>query len=202
MIDFYTANTFNGQRVSIMLEETGLPYSIHRLDLMKGEQQKPAFLKLNPSGRIPVIVDSDSGSSEPFILTQSVAILQYLTDKTGQLMPEEILDKARVYEWMAFHAVDIGSNLFSAFYLQQRCKPSQEKSAELLRERVLELYRFFDQKLGEQEFIASTSYSIADITILPAALAQEQQLAEYPHLTRWLQQLKKRPAVERGMLDS
>ncbi len=202
MIDFYTANTFNGQRVAIMLEEVGLPYTIHRLNLMKGEQQKPAFLKLNPTGRIPVLVDSDSGSSTPFVLTQSIAILQYLAEKTGQLMPENILDKARVYEWMDFHAVDIGSNLFSAFYLQQRCTPSQESAAELLRERVLELYRFFDEQLSKQEFIAGASYSIADITVLPAALAQEQQLTDYASLTRWLQQLKKRPAVQRGMLES
>jgi GST-like protein len=202
MIDFYTANTFNGQRVAIMLEEVELPYTIHRLNLMKGEQQKPEFLKLNPSGRIPVLVDSDSGSSTPFILTQSIAILQYLSEKTGQLMPENILEKARVYEWMDFHAVDIGSNLFSAFYLQQRCTPPQESAAELLRERVLELYRFFDEQLSEQEFIAGASYSIADITILPAALALEQQLTDYVNLTRWLQQLKNRPAVQRGMLES
>ncbi len=199
MIDLYTASTFNGQRVSIMLEETELPYSIHKVDLAKGEQHKTEFLKLNPSGRIPVLVDHDSGSTEPLVLTQSVAILQYLAEKTQQLLPESLPDRAKVYEWMHFHAVDIGSTLFSAFYLQNRVSPKQDQAAEQLRQRVHELYQFFDQQLSEQEFLAGTSYSIADITVLPAVITQEEKLANYTSLTRWLQQLKQRPAVQRGM---
>lgn len=101
---------------------------------------------------------------------------------------------------MHFHAVDIGSTLFSAFYLQQRIKPQQEQAAEQLRLRVHELYRFFDQQLAEYEFLAGASYSIADITALPAVISQEDKLANYPDLSRWLQQLKQRPAVQRGML--
>jgi GST-like protein len=200
MIDLYSANTFNGQRVSIMLEETKLEYSAHRVDLVKGEQQRPEFLKLNPSGRIPVLVDHDSGNSSPLVLTQSVAILQYLAEKAGQLLPDSRPDRAKVYEWMHFHAVDIGSVLFSAFYLQQRCSPKQTQAAELLRERVHNLYGYFDQQLAEQEFLAGSSYSIADITVLPAVLTQEQKLTDYLNLTRWLQQLKQRSAVQRGML--
>ena len=199
MIDLYTASTFNGQRVSIMLEETELPYSIHKVDLAKGEQHKTEFLKLNPSGRIPVLVDHDSGNAKPLVLTQSVAILQYLAEKTQQLLPESLLDRAKVYEWMHFHAVDIGSTLFSAFYLQNRVSPKQDQAAEQLRQRVHELYQFFDQQLSEQEFLAGTSYSIADITVLPAVITQEEKLANYTSLTRWLQQLKQRPAVQRGM---
>lgn len=199
MIDLYTASTFNGQRVSIMLEETGLPYSVHRVDLTKGDQRRPGFLKLNSSGRIPVIVDSDSGSSRPLVITQSVAILQYLAEKTGQLLPESLPDRVRVYEWMHFHAIDIGSVLFSAFYLQRRCSTLQPQAAEQLRERVHELYFYFDQQLAEQEFLAGSSYSIADITALPAVITQEKKLAEYSNLTRWLLQLKQRPAVQRGM---
>lgn len=199
MIDLYTAGTFNGQRVSIMLEEVGLAYLAHKINLAKGEQQKPAFLRLNPSGRIPVLVDHDSESSNPLVLTQSIAILQYLAEKTQQLLPESLLARAKVYEWMQFHAVDIGSVIFNAFYLQQRCSPKQVQAAELLRERVHELYRYFDMQLADQEFLASGSYSIADITVLPAVMAREKQLADYPNLSRWLQQLKHRPAVQRGM---
>ena len=199
MIDLYTASTFNGQRVAIMLEETGLDYKTHRVDLMKGEQQQPAFLQLNPSGRIPVLVDNDSSATNPFVLTQSVAILQYLAEKTRHLLPNSLSERARVYEWMHFHAVDIGSVMFSAFYLQRRCTPRQNQAAELLRERVYELYGYFDRQLTDQEFLAGSSYSIADITALPAALAQEPKLVDYPNLTRWLQQLKQRPAVQRGM---
>jgi GST-like protein len=198
MIDLYTASTFNGQRVSIMLEETGLAYSAHRIDLMKGEQRKPDFLKLNPSGRIPVLVDHDSGTSDPFVLTQSVAILQYLAEKTQQLLPQTPQTRARVYEWMNFHAIDIGSVLFSAFYLRQLCSSRHPEAAKQLTKRVHELYQYFDQQLAKQEFLAGSNYSIADITVLPTVFNREQ-LAEYQNLSRWLQQLKQRPAVQRGM---
>jgi len=200
MIDLYSANTFNGQRVSIMLEEVGLDYSVHQVNLAKGEQRQPEFLRLNPSGRIPVLVDHDSGNSDPFILTQSVAIMQYLAEKTGHLLPASLPERAKVYEWMHFYAVDIGSVIFSAFYLQHLCSDKQPQAAEQLRNRVHDLYYYFDQQLAEQAFLAGSSYSIADITALPAALTQEQKLTGYQNLTRWLKQLKLRPAVQRGML--
>ena len=199
MITLYTASTFNGRRVSIMLEETGLPYSVHAIDLIKGDQRQPEFLKLNPSGRIPVLVDHDNAETEPLVLTQSTAILQYLAEKTGKLLPDSLSARARVYEWMNFHAVDIGSTIFSAFYLQRRSSPRQIEAAEQLRNRVHELYRYFDGRLAEHEFLAGSSYSIADITALPVVISQEQKLIEYPDLTRWVQQLKQRPAVKRGM---
>ena len=199
MLELYTASTFNGQRVAIMLEETGLDYTAHWVDLMKGEQRRPEFLKLNPSGRIPVLIDQDSGHSDPFILTQSTAILQYLAEKTGLFLPTSQQARARVYEWLHFHAIDIGSVLFSAFYLRQLCSPAQQQAAQLLQERIHGLYRHFDQQLSEQEYLAGAEYSIADITALPAVLSQEQVLSDYPNLGRWLKQLNQRPAVQRGM---
>lgn len=200
MIDLYTASTFNGRRVSIMLEELELNYSVHQVDLVRGEQRQSSFLRLNPSGRIPVLVDHDSGESRPFVLTQSVAILQYLAEKSGQFLPESMVERARVYEWVQFHASDISSLIFSAFYLQRRIKPKQEQAAEQLRQRVYDLYQYFDQQLATYEFLAGSKYSIADITALPAVMTQEDQLTEYTNLTRWLQELKHRPAVQRGML--
>ena len=200
MIDLYTASTFNGQRATIMLEEIELDYRVHYLALMKGEQRQPNFLKLNPSGRIPVLVDHDCGDSTPFVLTQSVAIVQYLAEKSGQLLPDSLLDRAKVYEWMQFHASDMSSVLFSAFYLEQLIKPAQKQAAVLLRQRVHEFYRHFDRQLAKYEFLAGASYSIADIAALPAVIAQEKTLSEYTNLTRWMQQLQQRPAVQRGML--
>ena len=199
MINLYTANTFNGQRVSIMLEEIGLPYSVHKVDLAKGEQRQADFLQLNPSGRIPVLVDQDEGDPEPLVITQSTAILQYLAEKTGQLLPDSLPARAKVYEWMHFHAIDIGSMIFSAFYLQRRSSPKQLEAAEQLRKRVHEFYRYFDEQLAEHEFLVGGFYSIADVTALPAVITQEQTLTEYSNLIRWLQQLKQRPAVQRGM---
>ncbi len=200
MIDLYTANTFNGQRASIMLEEIGLEYTAHRVDLARGEQRLTDFLQLNPSGRIPVLVDQEHGESRPFVLTQSVAILQYLAEKSGQLLPESVIERAKVYEWMQFHATDISSLLFAAFYLQRRIKPKQLQAAEQLRRRIHELYQYFDQQLAENEFLAGVTYSIADITALPAVMTQKEKITEYSNLTRWLQQLQQRPAVQRGLL--
>ena len=199
MIELYTASTFNGQRVSIMLEDTGLEYSVHKIDLMKGEQRQSDYLKLNPHGKIPAIVDHDSDSPNPVVLTQSVAILQYLAEKTGQFLPELQVDRAKVYQWMQFHAVDIGSMMFHAFYLQQLVSPNQAEAAKILRKQVHALYRHFDQQLAQQTFIAGSSYSIADITALPAVISQQHTLSDYPNLSRWVQQLKQRPAVQRGM---
>lgn len=199
MIDLYTANTFNGQRVSIMLEEIELPYNAHNIDLKNGEQKQSDFLQLNPSGRIPVLVDKSEDGSAPLIITQSTAILQYLSEKTGKLIPKSLQQRAKVYEWMHFHAIDIGSVIFSAFYLQRRSSPKQITAAKLLRNRVHELYKYFDQQLAQQEFLAGDFYSIADITALPAVISQEKKLTDYSNLARWSQQLKQRAAVQRGL---
>jgi len=199
MIDLYTANTFNGQRVSIMLEEIELPYNAHIIDLKNGEQKQSDFLQLNPSGRIPVLVDKSEDRSAPLIITQSTAILQYLSEKTGKLIPKLLQQRAKVYEWMHFHAIDIGSVIFSAFYLQRQSSPKQIKATELLRNRVHELYQYFDQQLAENEFLAGDFYSIADITALPAVISQEKKLTDYSNVTRWCQQLKQRSAVQRGI---
>jgi len=199
MIDFYSADTFNGRRVAIMLEETALAYTVHPVNLAQQEQHKADFLQLNPSGRIPVIVDHDSVLDKPLVLTQSTAILQYLAEKTGQLLPESLAERAKTYEWMHFHAVDIGSVIFSAFYLQRRTKPKQLVAAKQLKARIHDLYQYFDLQLQQHEFIAGSQYSIADITMLPAVSAQEKLVADYPHIQRWLQQLKQRPAVQRAL---
>jgi GST-like protein len=182
-----------------MLEETGLAYSAYNINLAKGEQRQAGFLKLNSSGRIPVLVDHDNEQTEPLVLTQSTAILLYLAEKTGKLIPESLRARAKVYEWMHFHAVDIGSTIFNALYLQQRSSPKQIEAAEQLTSRVHELYRYFDEQLAEHEFLAGDDYSIADITTLPVVITQQKKLIEYPDLMRWVKQLKQRPAVKRGM---
>ncbi|NYT47036.1 MAG: glutathione S-transferase family protein [Candidatus Methanofishera endochildressiae] len=199
MIDLYTANTFNGQRATIMLEEIELDHRVHHLALRKGEQRQPDFLKLNPSGRIPVLVEREYCDSTPFVLTQSVAIVQYLAERSGQLLPDSLAERARVYEWMQFHATDISSALFSAFYLHRLIKPAQKQAADLLRLRVHDFYRHFDRRLRKHEFLAGSQYSIADIITLPAVIAQQDKLTEYNHLMRWSQQLQLRPAVQRGL---
>ncbi len=202
MFDLYTSSTPNGQRASIMLEETGQPYTTHWIDLSKGEQRKPAFLRLNPSGRIPVLVDHDSSGREPLVLTQSVAIVQYLAEKTGKLLPEDLIKRARVYEWMQFHATDIGATLFTCFYLQRRSLFGLSMAAFILRRWALGLYHHFDEQLAAQPYLAGPEYTIADVIVLPGALAQENRLRDYRNITRWLEDLKQRPAVQQGLAAS
>lgn len=198
MIDFYTYGTFNGRRVAIMLEETELEYRVHKVDLFAGEQRQAAFLALNPSGRIPTIVDNDDG--QRLIVTQSAAILMYLAEKSGMLLPKERVARAKVIEWLFFHATDITPTLFDSFYLTQLCKTKQLEAGKLLDERVFALYQNFDEQLAKHEFIGGESYSIADIAVFPALKADDEAFFEkYSNIRRWYSLISQRPAVQRGM---
>ncbi|MCH9698117.1 MAG: glutathione S-transferase family protein [Gammaproteobacteria bacterium] len=200
MIDLYTYGTFNGRRASIMLEETGFTYNVHKVDLMKGEQKQAEFLALNPSGRIPAIIDHDNGTGEPIVLSQSVAILFYLAEKSGRLMPSEPKYRAQTYEWLSYHATDIAPNLFNIFYFSQLCKPPQQDAVDLLRQRNDAHYTLFDQHLADNEYLGGNQYSIADIAVFPAmALIEDETFKNYQHIQRWIQTVAARPAVQRGM---
>ncbi|MDT8406155.1 MAG: glutathione S-transferase N-terminal domain-containing protein [Methylococcales bacterium] len=200
MIEFYTAQTFNGHRIAIMLEETGLDYQLNALDLKQGEHRRPDFLALNPGGKIPVIIDTEGPDGEPFILSQSAAILLYLAEKTGQLLPESGIERYRVLEWLSFHATDIAPSIQSVYYLSYRAPEPQPAAAGLLRQRHLERYREFDQRLADQEFLSASGYSIADIAALPAVVFEHTWVLErFAHIKRWHDRLRLRPAVQRGL---
>jgi len=196
MIDFYTFATWNGKRVAIMLEETGLDYQVHKVDLMKGEHKQAEFLGINPSGRIPTIIDNDVDNG--LIVTQSAAILVYLAEKSGSFLPQETVARARVMEWLFFHATDISPTMFDSFFLTKRCEPNQLEAAKFLDQRIFELYKNFDNQLANNEFIAGDHYSIADIAIFPT-INNETLLASYANLKRWHIQVSERAAVQRGM---
>ena len=201
MIDFYTFKTFNGQRVSIMLEETGFEYTVHKVHLRKGEQKLLEFLKINPSGRIPAIIDRDSAFSEPLVLNQSAAILLYLAEKSGCLLPSEPVAKARTLEWLMFNATDIGPNAFCAFYFTNRITPTLPDAADVLVARNLELYQYFDRQLADNEYLAGDGYTIADIATFPSVVAKPDEIFKrYKNIQRWAEMLLTRPAVQRGLL--
>ena len=198
MLDFYTYGTFNGQRVSIMLEETALEYQVHKVDIMKGEQNEADFLAVNPSGRIPTIIDNDF--EQPLIVTQSAAILLYLAEKTGLFLPKETIARAKVIEWLFFHATDITPSMFDSYYLTQRCETKELAAAKLLDKRIFGLYKNFDAQLAKHEFIAGDQYSIADIAIFPAIKADNDAFfKEYANINRWFKQLAARPSIQMGM---
>ncbi|MDQ7091871.1 MAG: glutathione S-transferase N-terminal domain-containing protein [Methylococcales bacterium] len=196
MIDFYTSATWNGKRAAIMLEETGLEYQVHKIDLAQGEQKKASYLEINPSGRIPAIVDNEEG--EGLIVTQSAAILLYLAEKSGKFLPQETAARAKVMEWLFFHATDISPTMFDSFFLSKRCDPVQPAAAQFLNQRIFELYKNFDVQLADNEFIAGADYSIADIAIFPT-INDLTLLESYPNLKRWHTLVSQRAAVQKGM---
>lgn len=199
MIDLYTYATPNGQRASVMLEETGLDYVVHKIDLRAGEQKQPAYLQINPTGRIPAIVDHDV-AGEPLVLSQSAAILLYLAEKTGRFLPADPIAKAHVMEWLFYVATDITPTGFDIFYLNTRSEPPHPEAAQALQQRLFELYGHFDQRLADSEYLGGAEYSVADIAALPGVAARQEVLCErFSNIKRWCDAVLERPSVQRGL---
>ena len=198
MIDLYTAATPNGHKVSIALEELGLPYTLKVLDLSKGEQKTPAFLSINPNGRIPAIVDHQAGS---FAVFESGAILIYLAEKTGRLMPTDAPGRSRVLQWLMFQMGGVGpmmgqANVFFR-YFPEKIQPAidryQGESKRLL--------TVLDSHLKDHEYLAG-DYSIADIANWAWVRTHRWSgvdVSDLPHLQRWMDAIRQRPAVQRGI---
>jgi GST-like protein len=201
MIDLYTYNTFNGQQVSIALEELGLDYKAHKIDLIKKQQNSDAYLKINPSGRIPAIIDHGVEGVDKVVVSQSMAILLYLAEKTGQLMSANIGARAKTYEWLAFQATDVSTNIFNSFLLKVLIAEPQLKASDILRNRAKSFYKIFDQQLGKTQYLVGDNYSIADISsfTIVNSIHAELPMDEYKNLNRWHQSISKRPAVIRGL---
>ncbi|NQZ54177.1 MAG: glutathione S-transferase family protein [Piscirickettsiaceae bacterium] len=196
MIDLYTYATSNGKRVAIMLEECDLDYQVHKVDLRRGEQKTTEFLQLNPSGRIPVIVDNEKS----LVLTQSSAILLYLAEKTGRFIANDSISKAKVLEWFLFHATDVAITSGNAFYLINSEWLEYRESAQRLKDRVYDWYQYFNQQLSENKFLVDNQYSIADIAMLPSVVGNDDVFFDkYAHIARWKDEVLSRPAVQRGL---
>ena len=196
MIDLYTYGTPNGLKASIGLEEFGLPYTVHPVDIMKNEQLKPEFLRIGPNNRIPVIVDRDTGMS----LMESGAILIYLADKTGRLLPKEGEPRYRVLEWLMWQMGGPGPMFGQVHHFVKYNKGKAPYAEERYLKEAHRLYGVLDRRLAGREFVAD-EYSIADIAIWPWISAFEWQtidLNAYPNVKRWYTTIAKRPAVQKG----
>lgn len=199
MIDLYTAATPNGHKVSILLEELGLPYRVHVLSFDKQEQKAPAYLKINPNGRIPAIVDCDNDN---FAVFESGAILLYLAEKTGQLLPQDSKGRSTVIQWLMFQMGGVGpmqgqANVFFRYYPEKLQGPIERYQNETRR-----LYEVLNTRLGEVAYLAG-DYSIADIATYPWVRIHEWagvSVDGLEHLQRWMQAVGERPAVQRGLL--
>ena len=202
MIDLYYWPTPNGHKVTIFLEETGLEYMIVPVNIRKGEQFAPEFLKISPNNRMPAIVDTDGPGGNPFSLFESGAILLYLAEKTGKLMPSEIRARYRVIEWLMFQMANVGPMLGQAGHFRNAAPEKIPYAIERYTNESRRLFNVMDRRLAEVPYVAG-DYSIADIASYPwivAALkAQPEQLDTRPNLKRWIGALAARPAVQKGM---
>ncbi len=202
MIDLYYWPTPNGHKITIFLEETGLEYRIVPVNIHKGEQFAPEFLKISPNNRMPAIVDTDGPGGKPFSLFESGAILLYLAEKTGKLMPSETRARYRVIEWLMFQMANVGPMLGQAGHFRNAAPEKIPYAIERYTNESRRLFNVLDKRLAEVPYVAG-EYSIADIATYPwivAALkAQPEQLDTRPNLKRWIDALAARPAVQKGM---
>jgi GST-like protein len=196
MIDLYTWSTPNGRKISIMLEEIGLPYKVHAVDIGKGEQFEPDFLKISPNNKIPAIVDHDTGMS----LMESGAILMYLAEKTGRFMPESGPQRWVVIQWLMMQMGHVGPMLGQTHHFVFYNKGKAPYAEQRYLTENARIYKVLDSRLADVPYLAE-SYSIADIATWPWISRfgrQQMNLDDYPHLRRWYVDIANRPAVQRG----
>lgn len=200
-IDLYYWPTPNGWKASIALEEFGLPYRTHLIDIGKGDQFAPDFLKIAPNNRMPAIVDPDGPEGQPISVFESGAILQYLARKTGRFSGRTERDRVAVEEWLMWQMGGVGPMAGQAHHFLKFAKEDIPYAKDRYRKEVARLYGVLDRRLADNAFVAGPDFSIADMAIWPWASlwqGQEQTLEDKPHLARWLQDVWDRPAVRRG----
>jgi len=202
MIELYTWGTPNGRKVSVMLEECGLAYRVHRIDIGKGDQFTPEFLAINPNNRIPAIVDPQGPDGKPLTLFESGAILVYLSGKTGKYLPRSDRGRYLALQWLMFQMGGVGPMFGQAHHFIRAAKEQVPYGIKRYSEETRRLYGVLQKRLGEAAFLAE-EYSIADVATYPWVARHEWHkvdLAEFPAVKRWFDIIAARPAVARGMV--
>lgn len=201
MIDLYTWGTPNGRKVSLMLEETGLPCRVHPVDISKGEQFHPDFVTLNPNSKIPAITDTEGPGGRPIRLFESGAILIYLAEKSGKFLPSEPHARMETLVWLMFQMGGVGPMFGQAHHFLRAAPEQVPYGIDRYTKETKRLYGVMDRRLGEVSYLAG-AYSIADIAAYPWVARHEWHkvvLEDFPNVARWHATISKRPAVERGM---
>jgi GST-like protein len=201
MIELYTWSTPNGRKVSIALEELGLAYNTHPINITKDEQFEPAFLKISPNNKIPAIVDPDGPGGAPIEMFETGAILIYLAEKTGKLQPNDARARYVMLQWLMWQMGNYGPMLGQAHHFRRFAPEKIPYAVDRYSNEARRLYGVLDQRLGEAAYLAG-DYSIADIATFPWAARHEWQgieLEDYPNVLRWYNAIAARPAVKRGM---
>ncbi|MEJ7685924.1 MAG: glutathione binding-like protein [Variovorax sp.] len=201
-IDVYSWPTPNGHKIHIMLEECGLPYTPHPVNIGNGDQFEAGFLKISPNNKIPAITDPEGPDGKPISMFESGAILVYLAGKTGKFIPAG--DRARydVLQWLMFQMGGVGPMLGQAHHFRMYAPEKIAYAVDRYTNEARRLYGVIDRQLEDNKFIAGKSYSIADIAIFPWLRSWEKQgivLADFPHLKKWFDSIDARPAVQRGV---
>ncbi len=202
MIDVYTWPTPNGHKVHIMLEETGLPYAVHPVDIQSGDQFKPEFLKISPNSKMPAIVDREGPGGKPMALAESGAILFYLASKTGKFLPADLRDRWAVMQWVMFQMGHIGPMLGQAHHFLGYSVEKIPYAIDRYRNEANRLYGVLDRRLGASPYVACREYTIADMAVMPWLRSYERQgvnMDDYPNVRRWFDKLNERPAVKRAL---
>ncbi|MCA1991170.1 MAG: glutathione S-transferase N-terminal domain-containing protein [Coleofasciculus sp. S288] len=200
-IDFYYWPTPNGWKISIMLEESQIPYNLIPVDIGAGDQFKSEFLAISPNNKMPAIVDPESPDGKPISLFESGAILLYLADKTGCFIPSSPRDRYIVVQWLMFQMGGVGPMLGQAHHFRQYAPEKIPYAIDRYTNEATRLYRVLDKQLTQVEYVAG-DYSIADMAIFPWIVPYERQgqkLSDYPNLKRWFDAIHDRPAVQRGL---
>ena len=201
MIELYTWSTPNGRKVSIMLEECGLPYNVHKINIgTNREQFTPEYLKINPNGKIPSIVDPDGPEGKPISMMESGAILIYLADKTGRFFPQK--GKYQILQWLMFQMGSVGPMFGQAHHFMRAKKDEIPYGTERYGNEARRLYGVMDRQLQANEYLSGVEYTIADIATFPWVARHEWHrvdLAGFPSVKRWYDTIGRRPAVAKGM---
>ena len=202
MIEIFSWPTPNGHKVHIMLEECGLPYRSHPVNIGSGDQFEPEFLKISPNNKIPAITDPDGPDGKPISLFESGAILLYLAGKTGKFLPNSDRQKYEVLQWLMFQMGGVGPMLGQAHHFRMYAPEKVEYAINRYTNEAKRLYRVMNRQLAKNQYIAGSQYTIADIAIFPWLRSWENQgidWADYPHLKAWFDKIAQRPAVKRGV---
>jgi GST-like protein len=202
MIDLYTWGTPNGRKVSIMLEECGLPYRTHAINIGKNDQFTPEFVALNPNSKIPAIIDSRGPDGKPISMFESGAILLYLAGKTGKFLPASVRGKYEALQWLMFQMGGVGPMIGQAHHFLRAAPEKLPYGIERYTKETRRLYGVLDRRLMGAPYLAAGEYGIADIATFPWIARHEWHLvdlAEFPNVKRWFDTIGARPAVVRGM---
>ena len=201
MIDLYLAGTANGLRASVALEEAGLPYRLHKVDLAKGESHTPEYLKINPAGLIPAIVDQDGPGGKPLSLAQSGAIILYVAEKSGRFMPKDAVRRAMALQWFAQGLSDVAGTSAAIFRMENSVPEKIAANTDYFRKRLLGFFSVCDAHLAGRDFLAD-EFSVAELMVYPNFALRKSLIDEaggFASLQRWGAAVGSRPGIQKGM---